>query len=147
MHLEVHVSFNVKYRHTVFDNYAFRARCAELLAAAAASIGVVIVEMGFDRDHVHMVLRLRSTHSLSGVAKTLKGGSARALLTEFPEIKKRFFWGSGLWSGALFGDSVGREPDAIRAYVRNQGKPRAPAMNATRPLAAYWAPPRNTAGL
>jgi len=56
------------------------------------------------------------------IAKTLKGRTGRKLLKEFPAIKHRFFWGSGLWSPVIYGDSLGREPDQIMEYIRNQVK-------------------------
>lgn len=121
--LEAHMCFKIKYCHNVFDIVEFKERCQELLLQAAACIGVEITEMGFDRNHVHMDIRwMRITLSADRISKALKGTSARKLLKEFPGIKKRFFWGSGLWSPMIFGDSLGKEPDQIRDYIRNQGK-------------------------
>ena len=124
--LELHVCFKVKYCHTVFDDPTFTARCAELLRAVGAKEQVLIKEMGFDRDHVHMVWQVRVTHRLDQLAKAFKGTTGKALLAEFPTIKRRWFWRSGLWSGVIFADSIGRDPEQIAAYVRNQGKPRFP---------------------
>ncbi|MBL7160894.1 MAG: IS200/IS605 family transposase [Candidatus Aenigmarchaeota archaeon] len=123
--MEAHVSFVVKYRHKVFDDAEFRGRCRQLLYQAAALHKIRINEMGFDSDHVHIILQLRCNQSLSWAAKCLKGFSGRKLLTEFPQVKRRLFWGSGLWSPAIFGDSLGREPEVLAAYVRNQGMNRA----------------------
>ena len=120
--LEEHVCFKAKYCHRVFDYPAFRARCEEIFREVAEKHGVVIHEMGFDGDHVHMDWQIRPVDSLSGLAKAFKGTSGRKLLREFPQFKREFFWGSGLWSGVIFGDTVGKDPGQIRAYVRNQGK-------------------------
>ena len=121
--LEAHMSFKIKYCHNVFDIVEFKDRCTELLLLAAADIGVEVTEIGFDRNHVHMDIQwLRITLSADQIAKKLKGMSGRKLLKEFPGIKKRFFWGSGLWSPVIYGDSLGREPEQIRDYIRNQGK-------------------------
>lgn len=119
--LEVHTGFVVKYRHKVFNDPQFRDRCKEILYEAAAEIGVTIVVTGFEPDHVHLDLFMRAANSLSQVAKALKGTSGRKLLAEFPDIKRRLFWGSGLWSPALFGDSLGSDREAVRSYIRNQG--------------------------
>jgi putative transposase len=120
--MEVHIEFTVKYRHKVFDYEQVRERCAQIFTEVAASIQIEVVEMGFDRDHVHMVIQIRAKHSLEQIAKCLKGTSGRLLLAEFPDIKKRFFWDSGLWSGAIYGDGLGKEPGYMHVYVRNQGK-------------------------
>ena len=123
--IEVHIAFVIKYRHKVFDDAEFQGRCKQLLYQAAAKNHIIIVEMGFDRDHVHMIIILRCDQSLSLVAKVLKGTTGRKLLQEFPLIKQRYFWGSGLWAKSVFGDSLGRSPDQMVEYVRNQGRQRA----------------------
>ena len=121
--IEAHMSFKTKYCHNVFDIMEFRDRCEELMLEAAAGTGVEITEIGFDRNHVHLDIRwMRITLSVDRIAKKLKGTSGRKLLREFPGIKRRFFWGSGLWSPVIYGDSLGREPEQIRSYIRGQGK-------------------------
>ena len=121
--IEAHMSFRTKYAHNVFDIVEFKCRCTELLLEAAAGIGVEVTEHGYDRNHVHMDIRwVRITLSADQIAKKLKGVTGRKLLKEFPGVKKRFFWGSGLWSPVIYGDSLGREPEQIRNYIRNQGK-------------------------
>lgn len=120
--IEAHICFKVKYCHNVFDIMEFKERCKELLLQAAAHIGVEITEIGFDRNHVHMDIRwMRISLSIDQIAKSLKGTSARKLLMEFPGVKRKFFWGSGLWSGMIFGDSLGKEAEQIRGYIRDQG--------------------------
>jgi len=120
--LEAHMSFKTKYSHNVFDVVEFKARCSELLLEAAASAGIEIIEHNYDRNHVHMDIRwTRITLSADQIAKKLKGRTGRKLLREFPGIKRRFFWGSGLWSPVIYGDSLGREPEQMRSYIRNQG--------------------------
>ena len=53
-------------------------------------------------------------------AKLLKGTSGYRLLKEFPQMKSKYFWGSGLWGSQVYFDSTGRDADDMRAYVRNQ---------------------------
>jgi putative transposase len=121
--IEAHLSFKVKYCHNVFDIAEFKDRCAELLLEAAAELGVEITEIGFDRNHVHMDIQwMLITLSVDQIAKKLKGTTGRKLLREFPGVKRRFFWGSGLWSPVIYGDSLGREPAQLREYIRNQGR-------------------------
>jgi putative transposase len=120
--LEAHLSFKVKYCHDVFDIVEFKQRCSELLLEAAARMGVDITVHNYDRNHVHMDISWALiTLSVDQIAKSLKGRTGRILLKEFPAIKKRFFWGSGMWSPVIYCDSLGREPEQIRDYIRNQG--------------------------
>ncbi len=120
--IKAHVCFKVKYSHKVFDFVDFKERCAQIFQEVAEKIKVEIKEIGFDRDHVHMVIVSRVQYSFAWIAKMFKGTSGFKLLKEFPQIKKTYFWGSGLWSPALYVDSVGINSEMIQNYVRNQGK-------------------------
>ena len=122
--IELHVSYKVKYCHRIFDFTEVRMRCEQIFREVAAQIRVEITEMGFDGDHAHMDISMRHTHRLCDVNKWFKGTSGKKLLREFPFLKREFFWDSGLWGGQAYGDSVGRDPEQIRNYVRNQGKNR-----------------------
>ena len=120
--IETHTTFNIKYRHKVFDIPEFKERCAQIFTEVAERKGIIIVEAGFDSDHVHLILKLRCHQSLSQIAKDLKGESGRKLLTEFPNIKRKYFWKSGLWAPTKYADSLGRSPEQMREYVRLQGE-------------------------
>lgn len=119
--LAVHMCFVMKYRHRIFGNSAVKQRCEHLLREAAARYGIEIIELGFDIDHVHMLVDI-GLYSMPQVAKILKGYSAKRLFSEFPEVKQKYFWGSGFWSPAYFFESVGsRTDDQACEYIRNQG--------------------------
>ncbi|MFH0836622.1 MAG: IS200/IS605 family transposase [Candidatus Aenigmatarchaeota archaeon] len=120
--IEAHMSFKVKYSHNVFDFVDFKERCIQIFQEVAEQIRVQIIEIGFERNHVHMDIVSRPNYSYSWVTKKFKGTSGKKLLKEFSEIKKTYFWGSGLWSPAFYVDSVGRDPETIYNYIRNQGK-------------------------
>jgi len=82
------------------------------------------LEIGFDGDHVHMILLIRLSQNLDKISQLLKGTTGYQLLKEFPEIKQKYFWGSGLWSGMIYADAVGatgKNPEIVHQYVRNQG--------------------------
>ncbi len=122
--IELHVSYKVKYCHTIFDIADVKARCQEIFFEVAARHTITIIEIGFDGDHVHMDVLLTHTHRVCDVNKWFKDTSGRKLLTEFPELKKKYFWGSGLWGAQAYADSVGRDPTQIRNYVKQQGRGR-----------------------
>ena len=119
--IELHVSYKVKYCHKIFDIAELKKRCEEIFRAVAENLKVIIKEIGFDGDHMHMDIVMLHTQRLCDINKAFKGTSGKKLLEEFPEIKKKYFWGSGLWGKQAYGDSVGRDPTVIRNYVKNQG--------------------------
>ena len=98
-------------------------RCEEIFREVENKEGFILHEIGFDKNHVHLDIDLGPTYTVADVAKKLKGTSGRKLLKEFPHMKQKYFWESGLWSPAVYFDSVGEQnSDEIGAYVRNQGK-------------------------
>ena len=122
--IEMHVSYKVRYCHKVFDFVEVKQRCQEIFFEVAALHQIIIDVIGFESDHVHMDIQIRNTHRQCDVDKWFKGTSGRKLLKEFSEIKKKYFWGSGFWGDQGYADSVGRDPEIIKNYVRNQGKQR-----------------------
>lgn len=120
--LELHLTFKAKYCHRVFDIPEFRKRCEQIFREVGAKEQVIIEELGFDGDHAHMVWLVKVYHRVDLLAKAFKGTSGRKLLREFPEVKRQYFWGSGLWSGVIYGDSIGKNPTDMKSYVRNQGR-------------------------
>jgi len=87
--------------------------------------------MGIDDDHVHFVLDV-GLYPLPNIIKKLKGYTAKKILQDHPWLKKRYFWGSGLWNPSYYFDSLGRDIEELSVYVRNQGIPRS-----QRKLACY----------
>jgi len=118
--LELHVCFKVKYCHPIFRISLIADRCRQIFFQVAERYGIVIKEIGFSKDHVHLIIQLNPSISLTQAAKLLKGTSGKKLLEEFHYLKRRYFWGSGLWSPAIYFDSLGREPEKMKNYVRNQ---------------------------
>jgi putative transposase len=119
----MHVCFKAKYCHKIFDDEHVKRRCEEIFRETAGRYDMEIREIGFDRDHVHLTVDAGPNNSPASMAKALKGNSGYKLLREFPYLKRRYFWGSGLWSPAYYFDSMGdRTSSEIDAYVRNQRK-------------------------
>jgi len=119
--LWAHIVYKVKYCHRIFDFYDIKTRCEQIFLAVAENNQLEISQIGFGSHHVHMDIDL-GIKSVPEVAKLLKGTSGRKLLEEFPWLKKKYFWGSGLWNPGTFFDSVGRDKEQIDKYIANQDK-------------------------
>ena len=72
-------------------------------------------------DHVHMLLSIPPKYAVSQVVGYIKGKSAIHLARVYAE-RKRNFVGQHFWGRGFFVNTVGRDEDAIRAYIRNQEK-------------------------
>ena len=111
--------FVVKYRHKVLQGRVAQV-CEFNMRKTAHEIGVEIKEMGFDNDHVHLLVSVNPKLSPAQIAKRLKGASARTLFRAFPWLKMKL-WGGHLWSPAYFFDSVGENTyERLEDYVKNQ---------------------------
>jgi len=117
-----HVSFIPKYRHKIFLYERVKKVCEHSFKKTAEKYRFIIKELGFDTDHLHIVLEIPPNYSISQIIKLLKGRSARKLFKTFPWLRTKFFWGGSLWSGAYFFDSMGDvNSEIVEKYVRTQG--------------------------
>ena len=114
-----HMCFKVKYCHKIFNNEKVRKRCKEIFFSVAKKYRITIFTIGFDKDHVHLEADI-GLKGITEISKLFKGTSGYMLLKEFPWLKKRYFWGSGLWSPAVYFDSVGQNHEMISDYIASQ---------------------------
>jgi len=118
-----HISFIPKYRHKIFGYERIKVVCEQSFHETAEEYGFTIRELGFDIDHIHMVVDTPPSYSLSQIVKLFKGRSSRKLFQMFPWLRKEFFWGGHLWSPSYFFDSIGDvQSEIVERYVRNQGE-------------------------
>ena len=116
----VHISYKTKYAHNVFEEHEeVRKRCEELLIETAKSNNIEVDTIGFDSNHVHFISDL-GLYSLPRFHKIFKGTLGKKLLEQFPEIKKKYFWGSGFWSRTKYCYSISRDKNQIENYVAKQ---------------------------
>lgn len=120
-----HFMFKIKYCHPIFDGFAYRNAMYALLKKSLRKYEIRCKdeEIGFDDNHVHMVLDL-GIKSKPEIAKKLKGFTGRKFFKLFPELKRPkqeggLFWKSGLWSPASYGNSP-TDLEFTVNYVRTQ---------------------------
>ena len=73
-------------------------------------------------DHVHMLLSIPPKYAVSQVVGFIKGKSAIHVARVYGE-RKRNFVGQHFWARGFFVNTVGRDEEAIRAYIRNHASP------------------------
>ncbi len=114
-----HAMFKIKYCHKIFSNKEVRTFVAELFFLISATRDMPIKTIGFDDDHVHLEVNIK-LKSKPEAAKIFKGITGKKILENFPEIKKKFFWGSGFWNPAYLMDNIGSNEESVREYILNQ---------------------------
>jgi putative transposase len=70
-------------------------------------------------DHVQMLLSIPPKYAVAQVVGFIKGKSAIYLARVYGERKKNFV-GQSFWARGYFVSTVGRDEQAIRAYIKEQ---------------------------
>jgi len=84
--------------------------------------GVIVETIGFDLDHLHMVMVIPPKYSIASVMGQLKSQSASALRSGFSWLSKVYWKENIVWSPGYFVSSVGADEETIRKYVEYQGR-------------------------
>jgi putative transposase len=117
--LMYHLVWISKYRKRILKGM-IKARLEELFCECAEINEWTIEELNIQEDHVHMLVGLKPSISVSKAVQYFKGGSSRVIRKEYPELEE-FLWGDSFWSDGYFAETVGRvSEDKIRNYIQNQ---------------------------
>jgi putative transposase len=84
--------------------------------------GVEIETIGFDGDHLHMVMIIPPKYSISDVMGNLKSRSAPVMRRKFKWLGKVYLKENIMWSPGYFVSSVGVDEAIIKSYVEYQGR-------------------------
>ncbi|MCF8248058.1 MAG: IS200/IS605 family transposase [Saprospiraceae bacterium] len=114
--LQVHIVWITKYRYHVLQADV-QLRCRELIRQTSDALDIQILKGVVSKDHIHLHISYPPSLSVSDLVKRLKGRSARMLLQEFPELKRRY-WGGHLWGIGYGCWSIGNITDEmLQAYL------------------------------
>ena len=113
-----HIIFTPKYRRKVIYNQ-YRKDLGEILRELCRYKHVEIIEGHLMRDHVHMLVMIPPSLSVSAFMGYLKGKSALMMFDRHANLKYKF--GSRhFWAKGYFVDTVGKNEKMIREYIQNQ---------------------------
>ena len=94
--------------------------CEDILHEVAQRHNIGIIELSVMSDHIHIVVQLPPTMSVSQALHFLKGASSYELFRRQPLFRYRYSRGS-FWSPGKFYRSVGDADTAtVLEYVKNQ---------------------------
>ena len=117
-----HLVFPAKYRKVVFDEEV-DAELKEVCLEIAERYQIKFMEIGTDKDHVHMLVQSVPIYSVTRLVTMIKSLTAREIFRRCPKVKKEL-WGGEFWTDGYFASTVGKHGDetTISNYVKNQGK-------------------------
>lgn len=118
--LMYHIVWIPKYRKRVLQG-KLSERLKELIVECAEIHNWHIEELNIQKDHVHLLIQLQPSISVSDAVKMLKGGSSRKIRKEFPDLAE-FYWNSkSFWADGYFAETIGKvDEKVIRNYIINQ---------------------------
>ncbi len=112
--LMYHLVWIPKYRKRILKG-AIKNRLEGLFQQCAEMNDWKIEELNIQVDHVHLLIQLKPTISVSKAVQLLKGGSSRVIRQEYPELEE-FLWGDSFWADGYFAETVGRVDESV---IRN----------------------------
>jgi len=118
--LHVHIVWSTKYRYEVLRG-DIQLRCRDLIRQSCDSLDIQILKGVVSKDHVHLHLSYPPKLSISDILKRLKSRSAKILLMEYTELKKRY-WGGHLWGIGYGAWSTGNITDEMVQEYLNHHK-------------------------
>ena len=113
-----HVVFAPKYRRKIFFGQ-MRVDIGKILRNLCEWKQVKILEAEICQDHVHMLLEIPPTMSISSFMGFLKGKSSIIIFERHANLKYKYS-NRSFWSRGYYVDTVGKNKKAIEEYIRNQ---------------------------
>jgi len=116
----LHLEWCTKYRYKMFGKLKYKNLVTACIRRTASRNQIKIIEIEVEPEHVHCVVEVSFTISVSKVLQILKGGSAK-LFFEFHEKARMRYPRRHLWSRGKFASTVGFvQLEQVTEYVRNQ---------------------------
>jgi len=115
-----HVIWIPKYRKkTIFGD--LRKYLGEIFRELAKQKEFTVIEGHLMPDHVHILLSIPPKYSVAQIVGFIKGKSAIQIARNFQGRKKNFV-GQNFWARGYYVSTVGKDEDAVRAYIQHQEK-------------------------
>ncbi|MDD2466809.1 MAG: IS200/IS605 family transposase [Desulfobulbus sp.] len=115
-----HVIWISKYRKKhIFGD--LRKYLGEIFRELAKQKKYTVIEGHLMPDHVHILLSMPPKYSFAQIAGFIKGKSAIPIARNFQGRKKNFV-GRNFWAQGYYVSTVGKDEDAVMAYIQHQEK-------------------------
>lgn len=117
-----HIQLTIKYRKSLFNQRTERI-ILETLQGFKERYAIEISHIGFDKNHVHFLLRFLPKYSGGQVIRLIKLTTAKQIFKQVPEIKKEL-WGGEFWTDGYYFSTVSGKGDkkVIERYIEKQGR-------------------------
>ena len=119
--IRYHLVAAVKYRKALLNNEVEDC-IKETLKGISDRYEIVIDEVGFDQNHIHLFCGAAPRLSPLRVISIIKSITAKKVFEKFPKLKKEHLWGGEFWSDGKYITTVKETTSekVMRSYIRNQ---------------------------
>jgi len=130
--LQYHLVLVSKYRHKIFDVVDI----IKILRITETKVSAQFVEIGTDRDHVHLCIRCKPNYSLSSLIRRIKQISTFEAWSIYEDYLSGIYYRNHkMWSGSYFISTIGNvSKTTVLEYIRLQGQFTNRAKDSTVPL-------------
>ncbi|HEV3270937.1 MAG TPA: IS200/IS605 family transposase [Candidatus Methylacidiphilales bacterium] len=111
--LHYHIVFSTKGRAPIIAP-AWRRNLHKYLAGTSSGLGALCEIVGGTADHVHLLVELRATHTLSDFMREIKRTSSTWVHSDMS--KPEFAWQEGYAAFTVSASAI----DEVRRYIENQ---------------------------
>lgn len=120
--LQIHLIFVVKYRKKLLTE-SINDDILQKLFDISKKYGFEIKAMNFDNDHLHMLISMKPSVSVSQIVRVLKQESTVYIWKKHKHFLKIHFWKEHtFWSDGYFVASIGNANEkTIQKYIAEQG--------------------------
>ena len=115
-----HIVFAPKFRRKVAYGQ-LKQDIANILSTLCKRKGVEIIEAEICPDHVHMLVRIPPSMSVSSFVGYLKGKSTLMIFERHANLKYKY-GNRHFWCRGYYVDTVGKNAKKIQEYIQNQLK-------------------------
>ena len=121
--IKYHLVFCIKYRKDLFLISKYMDSIKQISLGMEMRYSMKFETIGFDEDHVHIMVRSLPRYSPSQLFRLIKSISAVQLFKMHEDLKEEL-WGGEFWSDGGFVGTIGEGINAeiIRKYIYNQGR-------------------------
>ena len=113
-----HIVFAPKYRRMAIYG-EIKQDIGKILRQLCDNKGVTIVEAELCKDHVHMLVEIPPSMSVSKFVGYLKGKSSLMIFDRHANLKYKY-GNRHFWCRGYYVDTVGKNEKIIKEYIQNQ---------------------------
>ena len=121
--LQYHIIFVCKYRKKLLLSKNISDDIKNFSNQICEKHNIVIRYMETDKDHIHYMIELETTQSISRVVSIIKSYATYHIWKKYSQYLSRYFWKERtFWSDGYFVSTIGNvSEERLHTYIENQG--------------------------